>query len=120
MHLSVRRKLRRLPKRFPIGTSYVVEGHIVEDHAGHGSEADGNDAGRLQVFSRYVVLPSGQRINLGTNLGGPALPRSRLRSHGRKQRPRRGSAKTGQVRIRGKIPRKKLMARGGTSSRHRR
>ncbi len=92
MHLSVRRKLRRLPKRFPIGTSYVVEGHIVEDRAGLGSEADGNDAGRLQVFSRYVVLASGQRINLGTNLGGPALPRSR-RSHGRKQRPRRGPAK---------------------------
>jgi hypothetical protein len=93
MQLSVRRKLRRLPKRFAVGTTYVVEGHVVE---GHGSAGDGNDAGRLQVFSRYVVLPSGQRINLGTNFGAnpgsPALPRSR-RSPGRKQGPRRGVAK---------------------------
>ena len=53
MHLAPRRKLRRLPKSFPIGTTYVVEGHVVE---GHGDEA----GGRFQVFSRYVVLPGGQ------------------------------------------------------------
>ena len=93
MQLSVRRKLRRLPKRFPVGTTYVVEGHVVE---GHGGAGDDSDAGRLQVFSRYVVLPSGQRINLVTNLGAnpgsPALPSSR-RSPARKQGPRRGPAK---------------------------
>jgi hypothetical protein len=61
MHLAVRRNLRRLPKRFPIGTTYVVEGHVVEGL--------GNEGGQLQVFSRYVVLPSGQRINLGTPVG---------------------------------------------------
>ena len=73
MQLALRRKLRRLPKSFPIGTTYVVEGHVV---AGQGDEA----GGQLQVFSRSVVLPSGQRINLGTNIGtnlaGAAVPRA--------------------------------------------
>jgi hypothetical protein len=40
-----------LPKRFPVGARYVVEGRGGED-------------GRLRVFSRYVVLPGGQRINI--------------------------------------------------------
>ncbi len=55
MHLSLSRKASRLPKRFPVGTTYVVEGH-------------GGENGNLCVFSRYVVLPSGQRINLGADL----------------------------------------------------
>jgi hypothetical protein len=107
MHLALRRKLRRLPKSFPIGTTYVVEGHRVEGH--------GDDAGnQLQVFSRYVVLPSGQRINLGTNLGAnfssPAAPRggaSRARSQGTgRGQPKRRLAGT-----------KKMMAGEGTSIR---
>jgi hypothetical protein len=106
MHLALRRKLRRLPKSFPIGTTYVVEGHVVE---GQADEA----GGQLQVFSRYVVLPSGQRINLSTNLGGLALPRggsSRSRIEGTdrgRAKPRLASAK-------------KMMASGGTSVRGRR
>ena len=83
MQLAVRRNLQRLPKRFPIGTTYVVEGHVVE---GQGHEGGGH----LQVFSRYVVLPSGQRINLGANLGSPAAPRSG-RTGSRNQRAARRS-----------------------------
>ena len=77
MHLSgnqlpERRGPRDLPKRFPVGTTYVVEG-------------SGGENGHLRVFSRYVVLPGGRRINLGANLdahlgtdsGGPASPRAR-------------------------------------------
>ena len=45
-----------LPKRFPVGARYVVEGRGGED-------------GRLRVFSRYVVLPGGQRINVPSDLG---------------------------------------------------
>lgn len=45
-----------LPKAFPVGARYVVEGRGGED-------------GRLQVFSRYVVLPGGRRIKLPTDLG---------------------------------------------------
>jgi hypothetical protein len=83
MHLALRRKLRRLPKSFPIGTTYVVEGH-----------RDGGN--QLQVFSRYVVLPSGQRINLGTNFGAnfssPAVPRG-AKSLARNQGTGRGQPK---------------------------
>jgi len=31
MHLSLSRKANRLPKRFPVGTTYVVEGRGGED-----------------------------------------------------------------------------------------
>jgi hypothetical protein len=106
MHLALRRKLRQLPKSFPIGTTYVVEGHIVE---GHGDEA----GGQLQVFSRYVVLPSGQRINIGSNLGAPAVARSGG-SQTRSQGTGPGQSKR---RLAGA---KKMMAGGGTSLRDRR
>jgi len=93
MQLAVRRNLRRLPKRFPIGTTYVVEGHVVQGH--------GNEGGQLQVLSRYVVLPSGQRINLGANLGSPAVPRSG-RSRTGNQRSVQGSGQgSGQGSIKG-------------------
>jgi hypothetical protein len=41
----------RLPRRFPVGATYVVEGY---------SEKRGN----LRVVARYVVLPDGHRINV--------------------------------------------------------
>jgi hypothetical protein len=105
MHLSAWRKLRRLPKHFPVGTTYVVEGYVVEGH--------GNEAGHLQVFSRYVVLPTGQRINLGANLDSPAAPRRRpLPQSKPKAQPRPGKASSGEV--------EKIMAGGGTSLRDRR
>jgi len=68
MQLSAGHKQNHLPKRFPVGTTYVVEG-------------SGGELGELRVFSRYVVLPGGQRINLaddfGVNFAGPASPRGR-------------------------------------------
>ena len=42
---------KELPRRFPVGAKYVVEGR--------GGEADG-----LRVIARYIVLPSGRRINV--------------------------------------------------------
>jgi hypothetical protein len=48
-------ELSSLPTRFPVGAKYVVEGRGGED-------------GRLRVFSRYVVLPDGQRIKLPADL----------------------------------------------------
>ena len=41
----------RLPDQFPIGTKYVVEGR-------------GGGDGNLRVFSRYIVMPDGRRIDL--------------------------------------------------------
>jgi len=47
-----------LPKRFPVGARYVVEG-------------SGGEDGHLRVFSRYIVLPGGQRINVPSDLDVP-------------------------------------------------
>jgi hypothetical protein len=46
----------RLPKSFPVGAVYVVEGR-------------GDDYGRLSVSARYVIMPGGERIDI------PAKPR---------------------------------------------
>ena len=53
MQLLASRKRARLPKRFPVGTTYVVEGR-------------GGKDGHLRVYSRYVVLPSGELVHLGS------------------------------------------------------
>ncbi len=100
MHLSASRKPNRLPKRFPVGTTYVVEGH-------------GGEHGNLRVFSRYVVLPGGQRINLADDFGGPASPRARRR--------RRSSRNGTPSRMKSAASRaKKIMVQAGTSRQRRR
>jgi hypothetical protein len=82
MILPARRQPSRLPKRFPVGTTYVVEGRSGED-------------GHLRVFSRYVVLPGGQRINVAGDFGGPAKPACRSRGRTRRQQsPRTGGFST--------------------------
>jgi hypothetical protein len=99
--LSASRKQQsRLPKRFPVGTTYVVEGRGGED-------------GHLRVFSRYVVLPNGERINLEADFAGPAMPRAR-RSPNRSQNrtPNDGKRRPGGS--------KKNLAEAGTTRRHRR
>lgn len=83
MQLSLRRNLSRLPKQFPVGTTYVVEGR-------------GGKDGHLSVFSRYVVLPDGQRINLGA--GGQAQKQESAGSttaRARRSRGRRSTAPGG-------------------------
>jgi hypothetical protein len=51
----------RLPRRFPVGAKYVVEGY-------------GGEKGNLRVIARYVVLPGGRRINVPASLSQPASP----------------------------------------------
>ena len=115
MHLSLGRNVSRLPKRFPIGTTYVVEGCGGED-------------GNLRVFSRIVVLPDGQRFNLGADpenvpekhaLGleprvvpGPVPSRAR-RPRSRQAAPRNGGKQRSSRH-------KKISANGGTTRRPRR
>jgi hypothetical protein len=41
----------RLPKRFPVGTKYVVEGKS-------------RGEGQVQIFSRYLVFPDGRCLDL--------------------------------------------------------
>jgi hypothetical protein len=52
----------QLPRRFPVGATYVVEGV-------------GGAEGHLRVIARYVVLPGGRRINIpALRLVGPVPP----------------------------------------------
>ena len=60
----------RLPKRFPVGTIYVVEGR-------------GGEHGNLRVSSRYLVLPGGRRIDVPADLGRAASARALSPAHPR-------------------------------------
>ena len=61
----------RLPKRFPVGTRYVLEG------------VPGKE-GQLQVISRIIVLPNGTRFDLTHE--PPAQRPSRRRSGASRRR----------------------------------
>ena len=116
MHLSLGRSVSRLPKRFPVGTTYVVEGCGGED-------------GNLRVFSRYVLLPDGQRINLGADpenvpekhaLGlEPRVVPGPVPSRARRPRSRQAPAAGNGGKRRATRP-KKISANGGTTRRPRR
>ena len=51
-----------LPRRFPVGAKYVVEGY-------------GGEKGNLRLIARYIVLPGGRRINVPADLSKPVSPR---------------------------------------------
>ena len=74
MSVSASLVRNRLPKRFPVGTTYVVEGR-------------GGRDGHLHVLSRYVVLPGGRRIDVTIDQALLAPPRIRVgkRGHGKAQ-----------------------------------
>lgn len=71
MRLSKQPRPSVLPKHFPSGTVYVVEGRGGED-------------GRLQVSSRYLILPGEGRIDLLSRSARAQLDRGQSgRIHGR-------------------------------------
>jgi hypothetical protein len=72
MSLPTDRLSTPLPKRFPVGARYVVEGR-------------GGENGHLRVVSRYVVLPGGRRINVPADLGQQAAVNVRVPGHSRAQ-----------------------------------
>jgi hypothetical protein len=81
MTLPAKRPFTRLPKRLPAGTVYVVEGR-------------GGQYGHLQVSSRYVVMPGGQRLEIPADFSrtGPAL--ARQREHVRRHAGRRAATRS--------------------------
>jgi hypothetical protein len=86
MPLSIRHKLSRLPKRFPVGTTFVVETRAIAP--------EGKNNGHLRVFSRFVMLPGGRRIDLD----GDASNRTRnRRSRSWQRAPSRRSAGTKKI-----------------------
>ena len=116
MHLSLGRSVSRLPKRFPVGTTYVVEGCGGED-------------GNLRVFLRYVLLPDGKRINLGADLENvpekhalglePRVVPGPVPSRARRPRSRQAPVAQRTGKRRSTRP-KKISANGGTTRRPRR
>jgi hypothetical protein len=78
MGLPIDRLSSRLPRRFPVGAKYVVEGY-------------GGEEGNLRLIARYVVLPGGRRINVPTDLSQPVSPRAL--AFRRSSNPKRSQAK---------------------------
>jgi hypothetical protein len=74
MRLKTQTRSHLLPKSFPVGAVYVVEG-------------TGGDHGRLSVSARYVIMPSGKRIDVAAKppetAPAPARRHLRLVSSGR-------------------------------------
>ena len=94
MGSSTYRAPTRLPTRFPVGATYVVEGY-------------GGEEGNFRVIARYVVLPGGRRINVPADLSSPPAPRAlafRRRTNAKQSQPKNGAARSG----------KKIAARRGT------
>jgi hypothetical protein len=96
MRLPIDRQSTPLPKRFPVGARYVVEGRGGED-------------GHLRVFSRYVVLPGGQRINVPSDLSKFGA----MNVHTRRGKRGRGQARPSRTAT------KKIMRGAGTTRRQR-
>jgi hypothetical protein len=59
----------RIPSRFPVGTRYIVEGK-----PGKG--------GKLEVLSRYLIMPNGRRYDL-TKSAAQRRPATRVMGAGR-------------------------------------
>jgi hypothetical protein len=90
----------RLPHRFPVGATYVVEGY-------------GGGEGALRVIARYVVLPGGRRINVPADLSNPSpRPPQRALAFRRRQNAKQSPTKSSLAR-----GPKKIAARRGTGSR---
>ena len=95
MKLPVERLPRRLPRRFPVGATYVIEGY-------------GAQEGDLRVIARYVVLPGGRRINVPADLSrSTASPRARA-FH------RAGNPEQSRAKSRSERGGKKIVDRRGT------
>jgi hypothetical protein len=69
----------RLPKRFPAGTKYVVEGKSAGE-------------GQVRIFSRYLVFPDGSCLDLPPDSQELSLPPAAMAITGQVQRRRRVAA----------------------------
>ena len=68
MRVATEPRRARLPKSFPIGAVYVVEGK-------------GGEHGALDVSARYVVMPGGKRIDVAAKRPQPAAAAAPARRH---------------------------------------
>ena len=102
MNLSRGRQCNRLPKHFPAGTVYVVEGC-------------GGQYGSLHVSSRYILMPSGRKLEISgvSNRSYPARlgQRRRRRAYGK-------NSSAGGTKVPGAV--KKFAVVAGTAHQERR
>lgn len=73
----------RLPRRFPVGTRYVLEGLPAEPGLGPDQAP-----GQVRVISRMVVLPNGQQFDLTRASTELATQRRARRSTARRRNKR--------------------------------
>ncbi len=99
MGVSINRSPGQLPRRFPVGATYVVEGY-------------GGEEGKLRMIARYVVLPGGRRINVPADLLTAVAPRAL--AFRRRASAKRASAKQFAPKNRPARGGKKFAARRGT------
>jgi hypothetical protein len=86
MSFPTRRTPGHLPRRLPVGATYVVEGF-------------GGEEGQLRVIARYIVLPGGRRINVPAGASGAAAPRTlafRRRANAKQSLPKSGASRGGK------------------------
>jgi hypothetical protein len=100
MRLPIDRQSTPLPKRFPVGARYVVEGRGGED-------------GHLRVFSRYIVLPGGQRINVPSDPSKFGAKFGAMSVHAPRGKRGRGQTRPSRTAT------KKNMQSAGTTQQHR-
>jgi hypothetical protein len=94
MSLAIHGGLTALTDRLPVGATYVVEGF-------------GGAEGKLHVIARYIVLPSGQRINVPADATESVTPPALAFR-------RRANSKRSQTKSRFAVTVKKIAARRGT------
>ena len=89
MGIPIDRSPGQLPRRFPVGATYVIEGY-------------GGEEGKLRVIARYVVLPGGRRINVPADLSTRRRPAHSLSGAGRtpSNRTRKSAAKPREKNLR--------------------
>jgi hypothetical protein len=88
MHSRTIRQAGRLPRSFPVGAVYVVEGR-------------GGQYGHLRISARYLIMPGGQRVDVLSTLGRQDRFRARRR-HPQTRQPRNhapGRAESGAKKI---------------------
>jgi hypothetical protein len=96
MHSPTGRK-SGLPRSFPVGAVYVVEGR-------------GGQYGHLRVSARYFILPDGQRVEVLSPLGRLNRLRPRRRHAKTLRQPQPRHRASGRVRAA-----KKFAVGGGTT-----
>jgi len=101
MRLPTDRQLSRLPRSFPVGAVYVVEGR-------------GGQYGHLRVSSRYVIMPGGQRVDVPAKLG-----RTRRARALRRRQPDTLPQANNRAQSRAGARSKKIVLVGGTTRRAR-